>query len=62
VLYAFVCAKPWGEERCFTLLWLVVSRVSGVRCINIFTHKFLRNKGDNLAAIVGHIKQSVLGN
>jgi len=34
----------------------------GVRCIDVFTHNSLRNKGDILAAIVGHIEPFVLGN
>jgi len=38
-----------------------VSIVSGVQCIDVFTHNSLRNKGDNMAVIVGHIKPSVLG-
>jgi len=45
-----------GEERCFALFRLVASIVSGVRCIDVFTHKSLRNEGDILIAIVGHIK------
>jgi len=54
--------KQWGGERCFTLFQLVASIVSDVRCIDIFTHNYLTNKGDSLAAIVGHIEPSVLGN
>ena len=48
--------------RCFTLFQLVASIVPDVRCINVFTYNSLRNKGDSLAAIVGDIEQSILGN
>jgi len=32
-----------------------------VRCVmhRLFTHNFMRNKGDSLAAIVGHIEPSI---
>jgi len=56
VLYFLICAKQWGEERFFVLFCLVVSIVPGVRCIDNFTHNSLRNKGDSLAAIAGHIE------
>jgi len=36
-----------------------VSIVPNVRCIDIFTHNSLRNKGDSLVAIVGHVEQSI---
>ena len=62
VLYPLACVKQWGGERCFTLFQLVASIVPDVRCINVFTHNSLRNKGDSLAVIVGHIEPSVLGN
>ena len=62
MLYPLAYVKQWGGERCFTLFRLVASIVPGVRCINVFTHNSLRNKGDSLAAIVGHIEPSVLGN
>jgi len=62
VLYPLACVKQWGGERCFNLFRLVASIVLDVRCINIFTHNSLRNKGDSLAAIVGHIEPSILGN
>jgi len=62
VLYPLTYVKQWGGERCFTLFRLVVSIVPDVRCIDVFTHNSLRNKGDSLVAIVGHIEPSVLGN
>jgi len=62
VLYPLACVKQWGGERCFTLFRLVASIVPDVRCINIFTHNSMRNKGDSLVAIVGHIEPSVVGN
>jgi len=62
VLYPIAYVKQWGGERCFTLFWLVASIVSGVQCIDIFTHNSLRNKGDSLAAIMRHIEPFVLGN
>ena len=62
MLYPLVCVKQWGGERCFTLFWLVASIVPDVRCIDVLTHNSLRNKGDSLVAIVGHIKPYVLGN
>jgi len=58
VLYSLACVKQWRGERCFTLFRLVAS-MPNVRCINVFTHNFLRNKGDSLAAIVGHIEPSI---
>jgi len=62
VLYPFACVKQWGGKRCFTLFRLITSIVPDVRCIDVFTHNSLRNKGDSLAAIMGHIEPSVLGN
>jgi len=62
VLYPLACVKQWGREKCFTLFRLIVSIVPDVRCIDVFTHNSLRNKADSLAAIVGHIEPSVLGN
>ena len=62
MLYPLAYVKQWGGERCFTLFQLVASIVLDVRCINVFTHNSLRNKGDSLAAIVGHIEPPVLGN
>jgi len=62
VLYPLTCLKQLEWERCFTLFRLVASIVPDVWCINVFTHNSLTNKGDNLAAIVGHIEPSVLGN
>jgi len=56
VLYSLACVKQWWGERCFTLFRLVASIVHGVRCINVFTQNSLRNKGDNLAVIVGHVE------
>ena len=56
MLYSLACVKQWGGERCFALFWLVTSIVPGVRCIDVFTHNSLRNKGDSLVAIVGHIE------
>ena len=41
-----------GEGKdVFTLFRLVVSLVPDVRCIDVFTHNSLRDKGDNLAAL-----------
>jgi len=62
VLYPLACVKQWRGERCFSFFRLVASIVSGVRCIDAFTHNSLSNKGDSLAAIVGHVEPSVLGN
>jgi len=59
VMYSLACAKQWGKKICFTLFRLVTSIVPSVRCIDVFTHNSLRNKGDSLAAIVGHIKLSI---
>ena len=59
MLYSLACAKQWGEERCFALFRLVTSIVSGVRCIDVFTHNSLRNKGDSLAATAVHIEPSI---
>jgi len=53
VLYPLACVKQWGGDRCFTLFRLVASIVPNVRCIDVFTHNSLRNKGDNLAALSG---------
>jgi len=53
VLYPIACVKQWGGDRCFTLFRLVASIVLDVRCINVFTHNSLRDKGDNLAALSG---------
>jgi len=55
VLYSLACVKQWGGERCFTLFRLVGSIVPDVRCIDVFTHNSLRNKGDSLTTIVRHI-------
>jgi len=55
----------WSSEEgkdVFTLFRLIASIVLDVQCIDIFTHNSLRNKGDSLAAIVGHIEPSVIGN
>ena len=54
--------KQWGGKRCFTLFRLVASKMPDVRCIAVFTHNSLRNKGYSLAVIVGHIEPSVLRN
>jgi len=62
VLYPLACVKQWRGERCFTLFRLVASIVPNVRCIDVFNHNSLRNKGDSLTAIMGHIEPSVLGN
>jgi len=59
VLYFLTCSKQWGEERWFALFRLVASIVLGVRCINVFTNNSLRNKGDSLAAIAGHLEPSI---
>ena len=59
MLYSLACVKQWGGQRCFTLFRLVASIVSGVRCINVFTHNSLRNQRDSLAAIVGHDEPSI---
>ena len=56
MLYSLACVKQWGGERCLSLFWLIASIVPGVQCINLFSHNSLRNKGDSLAAIVGHIE------
>jgi len=53
VLYSLACVKQWGRDRCFTLFRLVASIVPGVRCIDVFTHNSLRNKGDSLATLSG---------
>jgi len=53
VLYPLTCVKQWGGDKCFTLFWLVASIVPDVRCIDVFTHNSLRNKGDSLAALSG---------
>jgi len=43
-----------GEGKdVFTLFWLVASLVPDVRCIDVFTHNSLRNKGDSLGALSG---------
>ena len=62
VMYPLACVKQWEGERCFTLFRLVASIVPDVRCIDVFTHNSLRNKGDSLTALVRHIEPSVLGN
>jgi len=54
VLYPLACVKQWEGERCFTLFRLVASIVFDVRCIDVFTHNSLMNKGDSLVAIEGH--------
>ena len=59
MLYSLACVKKWGGERCFTLFRLVTGIVPDVRCIDVFTHNSLRNKGDSLAVIVGHIEPSI---
>ena len=51
VLCPLACVKQWGGEKCFTLFRLVASIMSSVRCIDVFTHNSLRNKGDSLAAM-----------
>ena len=43
----------------FHLISACCSIVPDVRCIDVFTHNSLRNKGDSLAVIVGHIEQSI---
>ena len=53
MLYPLACVKQWGGDRCFTLFRLVASIMPDVRCIDIFTHNSLRNKGDSLAALSG---------
>ena len=53
MLYSLACVKQWGGERCFTLFRLVASIVLDVRCIDVFTHNSLMNKGDNLVALSG---------
>jgi len=62
VLYPLVCVNQWGGKRSFSLFRINASIVPCVRCIDVFTHNFLRNKGDSLGAIAGHIEPSVLGN
>jgi len=51
VLYPLARVKQWGGERCFSLFRLVTSIVPDVRCIDVFTHNSLRDKGDSLAAL-----------
>jgi len=51
VLYPLAFVKQWGEDRCFTLFRLVASIVPDVRCIDVFTHNSLRDKGDSLVAL-----------
>jgi len=43
---------------------LILARCEySARCaIDVFTHNSLRNKGDSLTAIAGHIEPSILGN
>jgi len=53
VLYPLACVKQWGGESCFSLFRLVASIVPDVRCIDVFTHNSLRDKGDNMAALSG---------
>jgi len=52
------CQRPFLH---WCLFRLVASIVPDVRCINVFTHNSLRDKGDSLTTIVGHIKPYVLG-
>jgi len=59
VLYPLACVKQWEGERYFTLFRLVASIMPDVRCIDVFTHNSLRNKGDSLTAIVGHVEPSI---
>ena len=51
MLYPLARVKQWGGERCFSLFRLVTSIVPDVRCIDVFTHNSLRDKGDSLAAL-----------
>ena len=51
-----------GRGKMFHLISACCEYSADVRCIDVFTHDSLRNKGDSLAAIVGHIELSVLGN
>jgi len=44
----------------FVILFRLVASIQlGVRCINVFNHNSLRNKGDSLAAAVGHVEPSI---
>jgi len=53
VLYPLACVKQWKGKDVFTLFRLVASIVPDVRCINVFTHNSLRNKGDSMIALSG---------
>ena len=53
MLYPLAFVKQWGEDRCFTLFRLVASIVPDVRCIDVFTHNSLRDKGDCLVVLSG---------
>ena len=59
MFYSLACVKQLGGDRCFTLFRLVASIVPGVGCINVVTHNSLRNKGDSLTTIVGHVEPSI---
>ena len=59
VFYSLACVKQLGGDRCFTLFRLVASIVPCVGCINVVTHNSLRNKGDSLTTIVGHVEPSI---
>jgi len=52
VLYSLACVKQWGGKN-------VSPYFGSLRCINVFTHNSLRNKGNSLTAIAGHVEPSI---